>query len=59
MFTFNTSAVEDVTTSVGKGPEVLDNGLTVSTMIGATLKSIGVDDRSGARDDRSCSTATR
>ena len=38
-FTFNTSAVEDVTPSVGKGPEVLDNGLTISTMFGATLKS--------------------
>lgn len=39
MFTFNSSAIEDVTTSVGKGPEVLDNGVTVSTMFGATLKS--------------------
>jgi hypothetical protein len=39
VFTFNTSAVEDVTSSVGKGPEVLDNGLTISTMFGATLKS--------------------
>jgi len=38
-FTFNTSMIEDVTTSVGKGPEVLDNGLTVQTMFGATLKS--------------------
>jgi hypothetical protein len=39
MFTFNSSAIEDVTTSVGKGPEVLDNGVTVSTMFGATLKA--------------------
>jgi hypothetical protein len=38
-FTFNTSGIEDVTTSVGKGPEVLDNGVTVSTMFGAILKS--------------------
>ncbi len=38
-FTFNTPAIEDVTTSVGKGPEVLDNGLTVSTMFGASLKA--------------------
>jgi hypothetical protein len=37
-FTFNTSAIEDVTSSVGKGPEVLDNGVTVSTLFGATLK---------------------
>jgi hypothetical protein len=38
-FTFNTSGIEDVTSSVGKGPEMLDNGLTVSTMFGATLKT--------------------
>jgi hypothetical protein len=37
-FTFNTSAIEDVTTSVGKGPEVLDNGVTLSTLFGASLK---------------------
>jgi len=36
-FTFN-SPIEDVTTTAGKGPEVLDNGLTVLTMFGATLK---------------------
>ena len=38
-FTFNTSMIEDATTSAGKGPEVLDNGLTLATMMGATLKS--------------------
>jgi hypothetical protein len=38
-FTFNTSMIEDVTTSAGKGPEVLDNGLTLSTLMGATLKT--------------------
>jgi hypothetical protein len=38
-FTFNTSAIEDVTTTVGKGPEVLDNGVSMMTMLGATLKT--------------------
>jgi hypothetical protein len=38
-FTFNTSSVEDATTSLGKGPEVLDNGLTISTQLGATLRA--------------------
>jgi hypothetical protein len=38
-FTFNTAMVEDATTAAGKGPEVLDNGLTALTMLGATLKT--------------------
>lgn len=38
-FTFNTSMIEDATTTVGKGNEVLDNGLTVSTLLGASLKT--------------------
>ena len=37
-FMFNTSAIEDVTTAAGKGPEVLDTGLTVATSLGSTLK---------------------
>ena len=37
-FTFNTSAIEDVTTLAGRGPEVLDSGLSVATSLGATLK---------------------
>ena len=40
-FTFNASAIEDatpVTVSAGRGAEVLDTGLSVSTMLGATLK---------------------
>ncbi len=37
-FTFNTSAVEDVTPSLGKGPEVLDANLQVMTALGGTLK---------------------
>jgi hypothetical protein len=41
VFTFNTSAIEDATTSLGKGPEVLDTGLTVATFNGATLKPNG------------------
>jgi hypothetical protein len=38
-FTFNSSSIEDATTSAGKGPEVLDNGLTVSTLMGGILKT--------------------
>jgi len=36
-FNFN-SPIEDATTTTGKGPEVLDNGMTVSTAMGAALK---------------------
>ncbi|HXU02899.1 MAG TPA: hypothetical protein VN903_18160 [Polyangia bacterium] len=48
-FTFN-SPIEDVTTTVGKGPEALDNGISVSTLMGATLKtnaSTAVQERGG------------
>jgi hypothetical protein len=39
-FKFNTSSVEDVTPATsGRGQEVLDANLTVSTALGATLKS--------------------
>jgi len=37
-FTFNTSMVDDVTTTSGKGNEILDNGLSVATMMFASLK---------------------
>ena len=37
-FTFN-SPIEDVTTTAGKGPEVLDNGMTVLTAMSAVLKT--------------------
>jgi hypothetical protein len=37
IFNFN-EAIEDITTTTGKGPEVLDNGLVVSTAMFATLK---------------------
>ena len=41
MFTFNTPAIEDATPVAvpARAAEVLDNGLTVSTLMGATLKS--------------------
>lgn len=40
-FTFNATSIEDatpVTISAGRGAEVLDSGLSVVTMLGATLK---------------------
>ena len=40
-FTFNATSIEDatpVTVSAGRGPEILDNGLSVVTMLGTTLK---------------------
>jgi len=40
-FTFNATSIEDatpVTVSAGRGAEVLDTGLSVVTMLGATLK---------------------
>jgi hypothetical protein len=37
-FRFNNSSVEDVTTAAGRGPEVLDNGLSVVTTMFGTLK---------------------
>jgi hypothetical protein len=40
-FTFNAASIEDatpVTTSAGRGPELLDAGLSVTTMLAATLK---------------------